>query len=82
MPRARHPKKDVEGALADAEEAGWAVTPTGAGHRWGVMLCGETGRQGCQISIWSTPRNPGNHARQIRRSIDRCPHEWPDRESN
>ena len=30
--------------------------------------CGEF----CIASIWSTPKNPGNHARQIRRVIDNC----------
>lgn len=23
-------------------------------------------------SIWSTPRNPGNHARRLRRVVDNC----------
>jgi hypothetical protein len=27
------------------------------------------------ISIWSTPRNPGNHAKQIARAVKRCPHD-------
>jgi hypothetical protein len=26
----------------------------------------------CQNGIWSTPRDPGIHAMQIRRRIDRC----------
>ena len=30
--------------------------------------CGEF----CIASIWSTPRNLGNHARQIRRVVDHC----------
>lgn len=75
MARARHPKKEIEGALRDAEAAGWTVTATPSGHRWGVIRCGETNRSGCQMSIWSTPRNTGIHARQVRRFIARCPHE-------
>jgi hypothetical protein len=74
MPRARHPKKDVEAALAELEDAGWTVTSTASGHRWGVARCAESSRSGCQISIWSTPRSPENHARQIRRVLDRCNH--------
>ena len=74
--RARHPKKDVENALRDAEAAGWTVKATASGHRWGVIRCGETSRSGCQMSIWSTPRNAGAHARQLRRFVERCPHEW------
>ena len=72
--RAKHPKKDVESALVDAETAGWTVIATASGHRWGVMRCGEASRAGCQTSVWSTPRNAGLHARQIRRFIRRCPH--------
>ena len=73
MARARHPKKEVEEALADAETAGWTIA-VADGHRWGVMKCSEPGRAGCQVSIWSTPRSPGNHAKQIRRALRRCPH--------
>jgi len=79
--RRRHPKKDVEQALADATEAGWTVVATASGHRWGVLRCGEASRARCQVSIWSTPRNSGNHARQIRRALERCPHEWSSEEN-
>ena len=71
MPRRRHPKHEVEQALRDAEAAGWSVTPTVAGHRWGVARCGD----GCSVSIWSTPQNPGDHAKDIRRAVRRCPHQ-------
>ena len=74
MARARHPKKDVEAALAEAEAAGWRITPTSSGHRWGIMDCGEEKQVRCQASIWSTPRNPADHAKQLRRLIGRCPH--------
>ncbi len=69
--RGRHPKKEVEGALRDAEAGGWLVTPKGAGHRWGVAECGG----GCRVSIWSTPKSPGNHAKDVRRAVERCPHQ-------
>lgn len=26
----------------------------------------------CITSIWSTPKNPGNHARALRRVVDNC----------
>ena len=29
---------------------------------------------GCQFSVWSTPRNPQNHADLIRGQVDACPH--------
>ena len=72
--RPRHPKKEIEGVLREAESAGWKVVPTQPGHRWGVMQCGARGRPECRMSIWSTPRNAGNHARRLRRFIARCPH--------
>ena len=49
------------------------VTAIASGHRWGVMRCGEASRSGCQMSIWSTSRSSGHHARQVRRFIGRCP---------
>ncbi|CAN5143771.1 hypothetical protein BH20ACT16_BH20ACT16_03690 [soil metagenome] len=52
------------------EAAGWTVTPTAAGHRWGKAQCGS----GCSASIWSTPKNPQNHANQVRRAARGCPH--------
>ena len=74
MRRARHPKKDVEAALAEAEAAGWRVTPTASGHRWGLMRCGRGDRSGCQASVWSTPRNAVAHAKQLLRLVGNCPH--------
>jgi len=71
--RSRHPKKEVEAAVVYAEAHGWSVTTTRQGHRWGVAVC--PGDCAPPMSIWSTPRNPGNHARQIIRNVDRCPHE-------
>jgi hypothetical protein len=68
--RRRHPKKDVEAALRHAELLGWRVAATTSGHRWGIARCGL----GCSVSIWSTPKNPGNHAKGIRRAVERCPH--------
>jgi hypothetical protein len=66
----RHSKKEVKEALIYAESHGWTVQPTASGHAWGSASCG----QGCRISIWSTPKNPGNHGKQIRRAVDRCTH--------
>lgn len=44
---------------------------------WGKMYCpfndidchcGEF----CIVSIWSTPKDPANHAKQIKRVVDNC----------
>ena len=63
-------------AIQHAEQAGWTVEQV-RGHPWGRMKCprnNENCRCGefCIASIWSTPRNPTNHARQIRRIVDGC----------
>jgi len=72
--RARHPKPEVEAALREAEAAGWRVEASVGGHRWGVMRCPEQSWAGCQESIWSTPTNPGNHAKRLRAAVRNCPH--------
>lgn len=76
MRRPKHPNKDVEAALAHAEAHGWRIERA-RGHAWGRMYCpwsDDECRCGefCIASVWSTPRNPANHARQIRRVVDGC----------
>jgi hypothetical protein len=73
MPRSRHPNKHIERAIRYAEALGWEVDIS-PGHAWGHLYCPFANRAGCRLSIWSTPRNPENHARQLRRDVDRCPH--------
>ncbi len=74
--RTRHPKKEVEEARRYAEEAGWRVS-VGGSHAWGKIYCPYNDHECrcgefCIASVWSTPKNPGNHARQIRRVVDNC----------
>lgn len=76
MPRKRHSKKDIEEALVYAESHGWRIEPA-TGHAWGRLYCPYNSAdcrcgEYCVISIWSTPKSASNHARQIRRVIDRC----------
>ncbi len=73
----RHPKKEVEEALRYCEKKGWEAKKTVAGHKWGVVRCGE----GCKVFVWSTPKNPGNHAKAIRRAPDKCPHREAEEEN-
>ncbi len=65
MTRKSHPKKEVEDALRYAESRGWRVEVGGS-----RALCryGEF----CITSIWSTPKNPANHGKQLRRVVDNC----------
>ena len=72
--RKRHPKPEVEEALVFAARSGWTVRDTAAGHKWGDMRCPEASREGCRESIWSTPKNPGNHAKRLKARVRNCPH--------
>jgi hypothetical protein len=73
MARSRHPNKHIEQAVRYAESLGWRVEMS-RGHAWGHLLCPHHQREGCLVSVWSTPHNPENHARHIRREVDLCPH--------
>lgn len=75
MSRPSHPNKHVEAAVAYAEGKGWRCKMSGtSGHGWGILMCPQQDRDGCRISVNSTPRSPENHAKQIRRKVDSCPH--------
>ena len=76
MARSSHPKKDIEAALRHAESQGWSVE-MGGSHAWGKIYCpynddGCRCGEFCIACIWSTPKNPGNHARAILRVVDNC----------
>lgn len=76
MARPSHPKKEIEYALRYGETRGWRVE-AGGHHAWGKMYCPYNDNECrcgefCITSIWSTPRNPVNHARALRRVIDKC----------
>ncbi len=74
MTRSRHPNKEIEDAVAQAETLGWRVKPV-SGHAWARLYCAHHDRDGCMVSVWSMPKNAGNHARAILRAVNRCPHE-------
>lgn len=65
----RHPKKEIEQALALARVRGWTWR---AGGHWGVISCPH-GHVACRESVPGTPRVPGDAARRIRRRLGRCP---------
>lgn len=73
MSRPRHPKPEIEKAVQYAEGLGWKAELSN-GYAWGRLFCPQSTREGCIVSVWSTPRSPENHARQIRKVVDRCPH--------
>lgn len=76
MSRKCHSKKEIEAALQYAEENGWDIK-LGGSHAWGKIYCPNNDKECrlgtlCVSSIWSTPKNSGNHAKQIRRIVDNC----------
>jgi len=76
MARKKHPDKELEEALQYAEKNGWLVE-IGGSHAWGKIYCPYNDKECrcgefCIASISSSPRNAGNHARQIKRLVDNC----------
>lgn len=59
-------RKNVAGALR------LAVLMPGDGCIVRKMTGNAGGGEFCISSIWSTPRNAENHAKQIRRVVDNC----------
>src|SRR5436305_1135416 len=59
MARSRHPKKEIEAAIQYALGRGWRWRDAG-GHATIRLLCPHAQQGGCQISVWSTPKNPQN----------------------
>lgn len=76
MVRKKHPNKEIEVAVCFAENRDWRYRKAGASaHAWGRLHCPLESREGCAMSVWSTPRNPENHAKQIVRNVKKCPHQ-------
>ncbi len=71
-----HQNKEIAAALEYAVSKGWRIVEGGS-HAWGQMYCPYNDKECrcgefCRASIWSTPKNPQNHAKQIRRIVDNC----------
>ncbi|WAT01628.1 hypothetical protein O1V66_02355 [Rouxiella chamberiensis] len=68
-----HPNKHIQSALDYAVKQGWIIVKAGkSSHTFCKIRCGISGHTEHMKSIWSTPRNPENFARQIRQKIDDC----------
>lgn len=70
--RGRHPKAPVAEALASVTREGLQVEEIHKGHRWGALTCTRCGQR---LGIWSTPRVPGDLAKEIRRFDRKHRHE-------
>lgn len=79
--RKKHPNKEIEESIRYAETNGWRYRETGgSAHAWGRLMCPLNNREGCIMSIWSTPRCSENHAKQIYRNVKSCPHKMEENE--
>ena len=66
-----HPNKHIQAASAYAISQGWLFRASN-GHAFGRLQCALPQHREHMMSIWSTPKNPEQHAKQIRRKVDEC----------
>jgi hypothetical protein len=68
-----HANKHIREALKYALEQDWVIKKSGPrAHAWGIIYC-LFGHAYCWFAVYSTPKNPERHARDIYRTVDRCP---------
>lgn len=79
MTRKTHPNKEIEEALKEIEKSGWVVKDSGkSAHSWGKIRCPYrdtpcvSNHEWCTSGVWSTPKSPGNHAKSLKRLVNRC----------
>ena len=78
--RQAHPIREIEAALLELERIGWKVEKAKgrSAHSWGFAMCPANARKECRggvfcrMSVWSTPRSPERHARNLLRQAQGC----------
>ncbi len=64
---ANHPNKHIREAIEYAEAHGWRLHEgKRRAHIFGTLWCPLATREGCRFRVYSTPRHPEDHARDIR----------------
>lgn len=76
MARSAHPKNELEQGSQACRGAGLELGRKGQSRFW-EMYCPYNDKEFCCgefsiTSIWSTLKNPGNHANALQRVVDRC----------
>ena len=76
MPRSKHRSKEIEAVVYELECLGW-TTILGNGHAWGIIRCPENSKDCrcgnyCQMSVWSTPKNPEQFTKNLRQKALTC----------
>lgn len=70
---AKHKDKHIQAAIDYAISQGWRlVKGGGSSHCYAQIRCGNSEHGTHMMSIWSTPKNCENHAKQIRRKVNQC----------
>lgn len=69
-----HPNKEINKAIEYALEKGWRFEKGGS-HCYGFLNCPHTQRGGCCPGVQSTPKSPRDHAKDLIRKINKCPHQ-------
>jgi len=70
-----HPDKHIREAMQFAESLGWTFTEAGPhGHAYGFLYCPHHERDGCIVTVYSTPKTPYIAAQRIIRKVKKCPH--------
>ena len=67
-----HQNKEINQAIEEAVSNGWEWFPSPKGHCKGRLKC-KLGHTEHMFSVWSTPKNMENHAKDIRRKTSKCP---------
>lgn len=84
----KHTSKEIQKSIKYAMENGWKLKEPGkSAHSWGVLHCSNNDSscrcgEFCKMSIWSTPKSAVNHAKQIKKHVDKCIHNPKNKESN
>jgi len=76
---AKHQNKHIREAIKYAEQHGWNFEKS-RGHIYGTLRCPTHG--GCRQPVYSTPKHPEDHAKDIRKVVDRCPHQAANGETD
>ena len=76
MTRKKHTSKEIEAVLRELEALGWTVVE-GRGHAWGILRCPSNSKECrcgefCQMSVWSTPKDPERHAKKLSQKALAC----------
>lgn len=74
----KHQHKKMREALKYAKEKGWSIEES-SGRSWGTIYCpykDSNCRKGenCRRSVYTTPKNPENKSRELKRIIRNCIH--------